>query len=255
MDFPEPLSGMLRTFDWNAYLETANQISLNMVKPNTIPYLVVSEKHGPKIIGFIKVIHKPGDIEYNFNFVVWPDGRRITRTIPGYMPNAKIYELPPHIHDEMILANTLFAAFHTDEDSNNDSIMHAIKYLIDNNRTDYLKMTTASTSPLTWIMYRYLFLPDDSLIDIFNYIISFYTEQELNYRNYQLMNIARSYNPRFKNIIEHAYSKLGSLLYVLKKSNSELPAENIDQLKHYIGGKSKKRKNRKRRIKKSRRYI
>jgi hypothetical protein len=59
MDFPEPLSGMLRNFDWEAI---TNPIDHRTIQFHRVPYFVKNNTGTIKVVGFINNYIKSGKI-------------------------------------------------------------------------------------------------------------------------------------------------------------------------------------------------
>lgn len=123
MDFPEPLSGMLRNYDWDAYIASHKPIPVNSVQKSTVPYLVVKNARScigsrcaptayTKVIGFIPIVKgnkiiktQIDDIYFDLCFTIDETGE-LSRESPiahnTVLVGSNIYELPSEIREEML---------------------------------------------------------------------------------------------------------------------------------------------------------
>ncbi len=272
MDFPEPLSSMLRNFDWDAYLATAQPISFEHLNQIT-PYLVTNETNKIKVIGFIYDLNKSNssyakyEFTFKLNFVINEKGSLSSDKIFSMSNNNfNVYSLPTNICRELLLANVFYYDLYITLNPNPNKLIKDIRDLAKLNRTDYLKMPNYPTklNPLVHIMIMDSYSQQwDSLkkewLPVFKELIKHYSVEDLQYED-TVLNQAKAYNmPVYVKIIEDAIKEkeLESFLYALSKADVHLPAENIDELSEYFvdnkkGGekKSKRRRNRKRNTRK-----
>ena len=208
MDFPEPLSSMLRKYDWDAYIASHTPIPVDSVQESTVPYLVVKKntsscvgkKCAPptsiKIIGFIFTVNRHSNkifpntfvgnnLKFELKFVINETGE-LSRDISELtLVGSNIYELPSEIREEMLLANSYVlkqyrTMFLTQESY--DILQNVISRLIDLNKTDYLKISLYNTTPL--ITLANLIDEPNASNSILKRIIKYYTLDEIKYANF-----------------------------------------------------------------------
>ncbi len=252
MDFPEPLSGMLRNFDWDAYLATAQPIPLRSIQRNATPYLITNETGTIKVIGFLI-----GDIYSNnlipnnvfdLHFAIDETGN-LSRTAPSVIHHAIAYVLPEIIRNEMILVNTIYYHLFAYNHMKQNQLIADIRHLVELNKTDYLKITYFASKSNLLLIVMSLY----GMVEVFKELIKHYSVEDLKYRNLHgetVLDHALSSNlPVYAKIIEDSIKEkeLENFLYVSKKTG--LTAENIDELSNYFinnkkGGKTKSKRRR-----------
>jgi hypothetical protein len=263
MDFPEPLSGMLRDYNWITYLETAQQIPIQNVERHTTPYLITNESGTIKVVGFIggyinlstRSINK--DV-FMLNFVIEENGK-ISHNTPSQIDNVIIYLLPENIHNEMLLANTILNnVFNINNLKKQNQIITDIRHLAQLNKTDYLKIKLHfhfRENPLMIAMSQ-------QNLRVFRELIKHYNLDDFNYKNpYEQTILDQAYNsnlPAFVKIIKDAIKEkeFETYLYAVDQTGKKLPAVIVYDLSEYFidnkkgGKKSKQRRNKKRNTRK-----
>lgn len=261
MDFPEPLSGMLRNFDWDAYIQTAQSIPIDHVERNTVPYLFTNDTGTIKVVGFIRgfinsnarLINK---FMFDLHFVINENGS-LSRNIEATITNAIVYPLPDEIYNEMLLANTIYYDVFIKNPLNIAQTIEDIRYLVQQNKTDYLKLTYHHNK-ITPLMFVISF---NDLLPVVKELIKYYVLNDLYYRDaygHTVLYIVGN-NPVKKRIIEDAIKEKELETFLYASKNTGITAENIDELSKYFikGGKkkSKKKRNKKRDTKRRLKHI
>jgi hypothetical protein len=287
MDYPEPLSSMLRNYDWDNYITSHNPILVNSVQKSTVPYLVVKNASGcvgsrcapnasTKVIGFIPIVYgkktQVNDIYFDLCFLIDETGE-LSRESPNAhntsLAGSHIYELPSEIREEMLLANSFAAHLYkslkvgTLTQEKYDMLNTAIDRLIELNKTDYLKISIFF-SHITPLMILASSLQQQNAVNhIIKRIIKYYLPDEIKYADkYGKTALSEANAPTKIKIIEDAIkdSELKNFIYASDKyfnDKKEKPNEINDTVFHdigtFMGGKkkSKKRHNKKRKTRKN----
>ncbi len=256
MEYPQPISDMLRTFDWDSYIDSQQPIKIREIVNNSIPYLVVKisnnctelECKSTKIIGFIKESFRDTDtraanIWFNIQFTINDTGT-LTRDMPiqSLTKGSNVYALPEHIHNEMMLVNSFASHIGTFNTNKYQQIFDTIDKLVNLNKTDYLKLTMyySYDTPL-------MVLARTEHSAILKYVIKYYSLDELCYRDkhgHTALDYASNNN---RNIIKDAIKrqKIMGIVYPSVVANTGLTAENYMDLSEYISGGKKTRHKRK----------
>jgi hypothetical protein len=284
MDFPEPLSGMLRTFDWDAYIASHKPIHVNSVQTSTVPYLVVKNASGCircapyKVIGFISIMDRYNIMRTQENYIHFELCFSIDETglLSRKSPNANnisfvgshIYELPLEIREEMLLANSFvkhiykYLKFGTFTQEKYDILETAIDRLIELNKTDYLKISIIFSHTTPLIILASSLQQQNAVNHIIKRIIKYYSSGEIKYADkYGNTALSEANTPEKIKIIEDAIkdSELRGVIYASNKyfNDKEKMPNQIDDtvfndMREYIGGKkkSKRRRNKKRNTRK-----
>lgn len=251
MEYPEPISSMLREFDWNTYMNTTEKMNkrqrTNNVTAGTECYIFCNSKNKSKfpiIIGNID--RKWSDAEYsNEIFFVVHANRNISRANIEWEEKMDVYELPPHIKQEMNLAVTFMHNLKTYfgnnytivSESRADRLMRLMNELISLDKIDYLKIISNQFSPLMVATGFHEY-------DIMKKLIKYYTIDEINYMNrnrQSALTIANNSSdvanniPRVK-IIEEGLKNatLKSIIYAMKYKNVEPGIDVVEELSEYI---------------------
>jgi len=276
MDYPEPLSSMLRNYDWDRYIASHKPIPVNSVQKSTVPYLVVKNASScvgtrchrnasTKVIGFIPIVHgnkiiktRVQDIYFDLSFTIDETGQ-LSRESPNFnnavLVGSNIYELPSEIREEMLLAN-LFASKLFDLAKYGNVAapgLQKLNAMIDNlialGKTDYLKisMYASRITPLIIIAEK----QQQILNSIMEKIIKYYTIDEINYANKYgetAMSIVNSQAK--KKIIEDGikHNEFTDIIatsdayYREKGEHNKIDDTVFHDMRSYMGGKKSKRK-------------
>ena len=289
MDFPEPLSDMLRNYDWDRYIASHAPIPVNSVQKSTVPYLVIKNANGcvgsrcaptasTKVIGFIPIVYgnkiiktQVDDIYFDLCFLIDETGQ-LSRESPNAhnasLVGSKIYELPSEIREEMLLANSFATHLYkslkvgTLTQEKYDMLNTAIDRLIELEKTDYLKISIFF-SHLTPLMILASSLQQQNAVKhIIKRIIKYYSSGEIKYADkYGNTALSEANTSQKIKIIEDAIkdSELRGVIYASNKyfNDKEKMPNQIDDtvfndMREYIGGKkkSKQRRNKKRNTRK-----
>lgn len=260
MDYPEPLTSMLREYDWNSYIDAINakkslhKITIDEVQPVTEYYMLCKRANKvqfPIIIGNVSNIFRNIDngssrpevtvgISTQIIFVIDKNGQ-VTRKNPNFT-KLDVYKLPSDIENEMKLACSFMSrlslmANPMYEDRN--IINNYVNLIISANKFDYLKLTDNKESPLMVATRLHQY-------EIMKKIIQYYTVDEINHENrnhltaLMIANSSPNANlniPRVK-IIEDGLKnvQLTSIIYPMKVKNVEPDADTVAGILEYLGG-------------------
>lgn len=161
---------------------------------------------------------------FHFNFVINNKGG-LTRDNPTKMVGACIYELPQHICDELILANSflkhIISCYYNPKYLNSISLINIIDNLEKLNRTDYFKTSIS--------LYGEKIIPLDI---ISKYKFTSITKRILPYYTYnEIEPILQKYSTFLQPILNKI--SLTGLIYATDKTGA-LPAENIYAIADYL---------------------
>jgi hypothetical protein len=189
-------------------------------------------------------------------FVINENGS-LSRNLQATITNAIVYPLPEDIHSEMLLVNTIYYDVYIKNPLDIEQIIADIRYLVEQNKTDYLKLTYHynKNTPLMFV------ISFNNLLPVVKELIKYYVLNDLYYRDAYGHTVLDKVQNNFvrKQIIEDAIKEKELETFIYASENTGITAENIYKLSKYFikGGKkkSKKKRNKKRDTKRRLKHI
>jgi hypothetical protein len=249
MDFPEPLSSMLRNYDWNSI---TNPIDHRTIQFHRVPYFVKNNTGTIKVVGFINnYIKSANKYIFDLPFIINEDRSMSRDDTPIIIEHSNVYQLPNAIRNEMMLAYTFIYHLFVVPSYQPSVLINAINNMVAQNKTEYLKITMFS-SRMTPLM---MLVPNIVFFDAFIELIKYYTLDDLYYRdtNHQTVLDRAQGFPFYENAINNAIKEKELETFIYASENTGINAENIYYLAEHLKGgkkKSKRRHNKKRKTQK-----